>query len=110
MNAACPEASAANRYEEEARDSRDVGDDISVYGPLFKVAAKIYYFCAKRTSNVEAHDWYRYYYASDLWLSSNDREIELIVRAAANELAADTQFSHVRAAALKLRDRIPPPP
>jgi hypothetical protein len=109
MNSSCASAATAARYEEQAKDSYRLGDPISVYGPIYRKAARLNYYCAKQASGSEAHDWFLYFYASDLYSSNYDRSTELIARHEFNELAANSRFRNVRRAALKARNSIHEP-
>ena len=99
-----PRAKDLESKGDDAENLAEFSDSRAYYGE----AAKLEYYCAKETNDPYAHDWYRYFYALDLYGSieyTNDPG-NSIAYGALNDLAAATQYDDVRKAALDERDRI----
>jgi len=105
MNQNCPDAKKAGAIETRASTEYNLANFDSSRS-LYKESARIYLSCSKTTNNKYAHDWYLYFYASDLYLSTVNRSDPAlgIAELQQNELAAATPFDDVRRAALSSRD------
>ena len=101
----CRSAALATAIESSAQEEWALGNKATAADD-YKHAARLEYECAASTSDQYAHDWYRYFYALDLSLSSDEIGVLSIARAALNDLAASTGFTDVRTAALKTKKSI----
>lgn len=79
MNASCANGRRAAALEQQARDAAALVDNEKA-NTLYRQAARLEYYCSKTTNDPYAHDWYGYYYATDVWQSNAGREADEIAR------------------------------
>jgi hypothetical protein len=103
----CANGGKAGDLEAQGLDALDLAQ-FSAARQYYRKAAALEYHCAKGANDSYAHDWYLLYYAKDLYESAPDKDGGAvgIAYAAANNLAAATQYVDVSKAALRLRDAL----
>jgi hypothetical protein len=105
LSRSCSMNARVNALEQRGREEIALNNirDAAVY---YKQAARLNYECSQQTSG-EAHDWFFFYYASDLYESAvtnqDGMDIGDLVASQMNELAYSTRYPKIREVAQKLK-------